>query len=119
MINFDEPIIKFKNPNIKVNILSDEKMKEFGFKQYCKDIWSFSKELTDTGICFFMTIEKETKDFEIKVTNSFFEPYDYQTMIRRTRPNLTAIKCHFEVQMIMEQLIKEGIVEGYKLGDYI
>lgn len=125
IINYDVPLNKKHiNANIKINILEENKMRELGFTDYCKDRWYYCKRVFEKKnfiITFNLSINKQNlKDFSIDILDeNYLQPYDYQLMLKHESPNKTCIQVHERVQEIMNHLIAIGIIEGYNLGDYI
>lgn len=125
IINYDVPLNESHiNANIKINILEENKMRELGFTDYCKDTWYYCTRVINKKrfiVTFNLSINKQNpKDFTIDVLDeAYLQPYDYQLMLKNESPNKTCIQVHERVQEIMNHLIVIGIIEGYNLGDYI
>ena len=121
------------NKKIKANILDDDKMRNIGFSDHCKDRWYFcrvinfpkTKEYRGFEVSFGVAIPKDGSDIRIDVLDeAFCQPYDYQSMIIRSRekgisPNKTAMIVFEQVEMWMKYLIDAGVLEGHEYGEYI
>lgn len=122
-INFDVPVnSRGMNNNIKINILSEEKMREIGFTDYNEDVWCFRKIVHKKfNIEFSLSINKyNSNNFKIDVLDSeWLQIYDYQRCIEEGIYNNDLLEIHNNVQDIMKMLIENNIIEGYNLGDYI
>ena len=121
MINECVPLnSKGQNANIKVNILTDEEMRELGFTDYREGFWYYCKSVGDSKtfkVTFNMTINKKTKEVEICVLDEFsLQPYDFQILMGS---NTLANNVYDDVQDLMKHFIDKGIIYGYTLGDYI
>lgn len=125
MINYNVPLNKKHiNANIKINILEEDKMRELGFTDYCKDTWYYVKTIfKDRGfeVTFNLSIKKDNpKNFSIEVLDEdWCQHYDYQKRLKESPNYKTGLKIHNNVQEIMKKLMDNGIIEGYTLGDYI
>jgi len=118
-----KPITLNKNHNnakIKVNILSDEQMKDIGFYD-CKDHWYFSKFLSIKDISFNVMIDKKTKDFRIDVLDELFcQPFDYQYLLESNKGKReTCLKVQKEVEQWMQYLKDAKVIENHEYGEYI
>lgn len=121
------------NKKIKANILDDKTMREIGFTDYCKSNWHFcrgisfpkTKEYRGFEVTFGITIPKDGSDIRIDVLDeAFCQPYDYQSMIMRSRekkviPNKTSIIVFEQVELWMQYLKEKGVIEGHEYGEYI
>lgn len=108
------------NANIKINVLPEKEMRALGFTDYREGYWYFCKILYEGGdISFDLTVNKnDPSDWYIDVLlDDFCQPYDYQYLMTRNVP--MAFKIRDKVEEIMRWLTNQGIVEGWKEGDYI
>lgn len=114
------------NAAIKVHILDDYLMRDFGFKYFGgvptrpQDTprWYFCKSV-HRDITFNFTIYSED-DWQIDILDECFgQPYDYQAMYEsgNRRPVVMAVMKN--VDEIMCSLKYKGIISGWEVGDYI
>lgn len=105
---------------MKVNLLSDKKMRELGFMRRESSRWYFFEDL-GLDITFSMWIELgEEIGLKIDVLDeSFLQPYDYQYMLKEIPDHKFANKVDKQVRKIMLQFVDAGLIEGYTDGDYI
>jgi len=125
------------NKLIKYNILSDEKMKEIGFKKNYYEgtdhekpspYWWFSKMIQfpnnkkwkDIEIDFTVKIPKDGSDIDIMIVDlDFCQPYDYQHLLRKNPQNECANIVKEQVEKWMAFLQDNGVLSGHTYGDYI
>ena len=127
------------NSAIKYNILSDEKMKEIGFRknyyegtdheQYSPYWWftrqiEFPKELEKKykglDIDFDVKIPKDNTDIDIVILDmTFCQPYDYQAVLMKNPKNEIAIIVKDQVEKWMKYLQAHEVITGHDYGDYI
>lgn len=116
------------NAAIKAHILSDEKMKEIGFTEYCKGYFFFSrmikfpktKRYKDFEVSFNVTIPRDGSDIEIDVLDDDYgQAYDYQRMLDRNPTFEPALIVKEQVEEWMEYLQKNGVLSGHVKGEYI
>ena len=120
------------NATIEARILSDDKMKEIGFTDHCKDNWYFcrllkipvankkGKKKYDNDISFNITIPKDGSDIRIDVLDeNFCQPYDYQFMLHKNPTFKFALNVKEQVEEWMEYLQNNGVLSGHNKGDYI
>ena len=125
IINYDVPLNENHiNANIKINILEENKMRELGFTDYCKDTWYYCTIIVDKKnfiVTFNLSINKQNpKDFTIDILDeAYLQPYDYQAGLKMNPDFKPYLQAHRKVQEVMKYLIESGIVENYNLGDYI
>lgn len=108
------------NANIKINVLPEKEMRAIGFTDYREGYWYFRKILYEGGdISFDLTVNKtDPSDWYIDVLlDDFCQPYDYPCLMMSYVP--MAFKIRDKVEEIMRWLTDQGIVEGWKEGDYI
>lgn len=108
------------NKKIKVNLLSEDRMKELGFTDYCKDRWYYCRELSK-DISFSVSIPKENPDdFRIDILDeNFCQPYDYQSILSKNKENKIALEIMNKVEIQMDILKTFGIIKGHIRGEYI
>ena len=125
MINYNVPLNKkHTNANIKINILEEDKMRELGFTDYCKDTWYYGDLVFKDGefvVTFNLSVKKNNpSNFTIDILDdNWCQPYDYQKMLLNNPYLKTGLKIHNKVQEIMKKLMDNGVIENYTLGDYI
>lgn len=120
IINFDVPLnANHQNALIRANVLIDEEMRELGFTDCVEDTWYLCRRVSD-DITFNVSINKKTAEVEIEVLEEdFLQHFDYQEQIRRGRNDKYIVAIHDKVQNHMAWLMRNRIIEGYRLGDYI
>ena len=120
------------NSAIKAYILPENKMREIGFTDYCKDNWYFCRCLQipvsgkknkiryNNDISFNLTIPKDGSDIRIDVLDeNFCQPYDYQHMLHKNPTFKFALNVKEQVEEWMEYLQGYGVLSGHNKGDYI
>lgn len=121
------------NLKIKSHVLSDDKMREIGFTDNCKDRWYFcrfikfpkTKQYRGFEISFCVTIAKDNSQLRIDVLDeAFCQPYDYQSMIissreHKIKANNTAMIVFEQVEKYMSYLQEKGVLSGHVYGEYI
>lgn len=125
------------NKLIKYNILSDERMKEIGFRrnyyegtdheEYCP-YWYFSrmiqfpkeKRWKNIEITFSVHIPKDGSDLNIMVIDDdFCQPYDYQYILSESPENECANIVKEQVEKWMKYLQDNEVLSGHTYGEYI
>lgn len=107
------------NAAIKVNILSDEEMREIGFTDRSKKTWYFTRRVAGS-ISFNFHIEKETGRWGIDILDEdFLQPYDYQYLIANGYKDTFVEEVQEGVEEIMAFLAEKGVIEGHEYGEYI
>ena len=88
---------------MKVNILTDDQMRNIGFTDYFKPNWYFCQEICETyPITINFTISKKTKDFKIDILDeNFLQPYPYE-QDKKIRAN---------AQKWVDYLVDKGILQ--------
>ena len=120
IINFDVPLdSNHQNALIRANVLRDDEMRELGFTDKVESTWYLCKKVSD-DITFNVFINKRTAAVKIEVLDeAFLQHFDYQEQIRRGRNDKYIVAIHDKVQNHMAWLMRNRIIEGYRLGDYI
>lgn len=120
IINFDVPLDRnHQNALIRANVLRDEEMRELGFTDCVKSTWYLCKKVSD-DITFNVFIKKRTAAVKIEVLDEdFLQHFDYQNQIRGGRKDRYILLIHDKVQNYMAWLMRNRVIEGYRLGDYI
>ena len=125
------------NKLIKYNILSDERMKEIGFRrnyyegtdheEYCP-YWYFSrmiqfpkeKRWKNIEITFSVHIPKDGSDLNIMVIDyDFCQPYDYQYILSESPEHECANIVKEQVEKWMKYLQDNEVLSGHTYGEYI
>lgn len=115
------------NKLIKATILSDEEMREVGFRKV-KHVWSFIKPVIfpkdkrwkDTEISFVVKIPEDGSDIDIvTIDDDFGQVYDYQYLTERNAQNECANIVKSQVEEWMEHLQNAGVLSGHEYGEYI
>ena len=122
---------------IKYTILSDEKMKEIGFrKNYYEGTdheeyspyWWFTKGIEfpedklwkGIEIDFDVKIPKDGSDLDIMVLDmDFCQPYDYQRILSKNPTHPCASVVNEQVEKWMKYLQDNGVLSGHVYGEYI
>ena len=125
------------NKAIKYNILTDEEMKQIGFRknyyegteheQYSPYWWftrmiKFPKEKRYRGfdISFTVKIPKDGSDLNIMVLDEdWCQPYDYQYMLDKNPTFKPCLIVKEQVEEFMSYLQEKGVLNGHKYGEYI
>ena len=117
------------NANIKIHIFDEDIMRKARFTDYREGYWYFCKDLRPLahGISFNLSIKKDDPtEWRIDVLDeAFCQPYDYQSMIDREMWDHENFDGSFHwrvdemVVLIMEHLVRLGVISGWKKGDYI
>lgn len=105
---------------MKVNVLNDEIMKKQGFNSVHENSkWYLYKDL-GLNISLNITVNKDNGSFVIDVLDEdFLQPYDYQYILINTPGHKIANEVRDKVTEIILDLVDKGIIEDYKVGDYI
>ena len=108
------------NNKIKVNILSDDKMKDIGFSENREGFWYYCKSL-GSEITFNLIINKaDILDFQIDILDEdYMQPYDYQEMLELAPKDKFTNNIKYKVENIMEYLKDNKIIIGHIRGEYI
>ena len=118
------------NKKITANILSDEKMREIGFTDRCKDCWYFCRYIEfpkekkyrylQNEITFNVTIPKDGSDIRIDIIEEDFgQPYDYQHILKNNKNNNVCLIVKEEVEKWMKYMQDNGVLNGHVYGEYI
>ena len=125
------------NKKIKYTILSDEKMKEIGFRKNVYEgtdheqyspCWYFSRSINfpntkrwkSVDICFDVEIPKDGSDIDIMVLDmDFCQFYDYQYILSKDPNNVCANIVKEQVEKWMLYLQEHGVISGHEYGEYI
>lgn len=125
------------NKLIKYTILSDEKMKEIGFrKNYYEGTdheeyspyWLFTRTIEfpkekrwkNIEIDFDVKIPKDGSDIDIMILDmDFCQPYDYQRILSKNPNHPCASIVNEQVEMWMKYLHDNGVLSGHVYGEYI
>ena len=125
------------NKLIKYNVLSDERMKEIGFrKNYYEGTdheeyspyWLFTKVIEfpkakrwkNIEIDFDVKIPKDGSDIDIMVLDmDACQHYDYQYILSKNPENECAKIVKKQVEMWMKYLQDNGVLSGHVYGEYI
>ena len=125
------------NKLIKYNILSDEEMRDIGFrKNYYEGTdheeyspyWFFTKRIEFpkekrwryVKIDFDVRIPKDNSDIDIMVLDmDFCQIYDYQHLLNNNPENECAKIVKEQVEMWMKYLQDSGVISGHVYGEYI
>lgn len=125
------------NKPIKYNVLSDERMKEIGFrKNYYEGTdheeyspyWWFTKVIEfpkekrwkNIEIDFDVKIPKDGSDIDIMVLDmDACQHYDYQYILSKNPENECAKIVKEQVEMWMKYLQDNGVLSGHVYGEYI
>lgn len=104
---------------MKINLLSEQEMRDIGFTEHRKDNWYFCRAITQ-DITFNLSMKKDGKTFKIDVLDEdFCQPYDYQYYLSKTPNSEFALNVKKKVETIMLELCDRGIITEYEVGDYI
>lgn len=107
------------NKAIKAHILDDEKMRDIGFTDYCKDKWYFCRDITE-DVSFNVIIPKDGSDIEIiTLDEDFGQPYDFQSIIENNPAFEYALKVKEGTYQLMEYLQNNGVLSDWQPGVYI
>lgn len=110
------------NAKIKSHILSDERMKNNGFRKFNDECWSYYKILdAKNDISFSIDINmNDESDLRIDILDEEFgQPYDYQYMLERNPNFKIALDIRDKVEIYMDRLEDAGILTGHVRGEYI
>ena len=120
-INTDVPLDeRGQNANIKFHVLDKETMELYGFR-HTYGQWIYSIGLTDT-ISMTIIINDNEKEGIINILDDdFLQHYDFQSMIINNEDKAPKIAktVQNKVYKIMSDLVYEGIISGWNIGDYI
>lgn len=115
------------NKLIKATILSDEKMKEIGFREYGA-CWHFTKwinfpktsQYNDWEIDFCVKIPKDGSDINIMILDDdYCQHYHYQEILEKNPEHKEANVVKEQVEYWMKHLQDNGVLSGHKYGQYI
>lgn len=105
------------NASIMYNILSNKKMKRIGFER-CNNVWWLKKDLGH-DLSFNVVIPVDGGDIKIYTYDSqYMKGYDYQYVLK-VYPNEFSFSIRDKIYDSMEMLIDNGILYGWKRGDFI
>ena len=125
------------NKLIKATILSDEKMKEVGFRKNFYEgtpheqhspYWYFlrfvkfpkEKKWKGVSISFTVRIPKDGSDIDICVIDDdFCQPYPYQRILAKNPENECANIVKEQVEQWMAHLQDNGVLSGHVPNEYI
>lgn len=125
------------NKAIKYTILSDDRMREIGFKKNYYEgqpnetyspYWWFTRSIEfpkekkwkRVYIDFTVKIPKDNSDIDIMVLDVVFcQPYDYQQLLINNPKNECACIVKEQVEKWMKYLHDNGVLSGHVHGEYI
>ena len=106
------------NSDIKYHILSDEKMREFGFTDYDNTRWYYCKELmipntNKSHITFNMIIpKKDVSEGKVYVVDEYLlQPIDFMHYIEYEITQYIFI----QVEIILDAMRNAGIISGFNI----
>ena len=119
MINYNVPLnSRHSNSNIKC-ISNPSELLNYGFRSTSAGRLYYSKKVSKDD-SFNLSVSSDCDDIRIEVIDETLgQPYDYQRVLEYYPDNVYAKKVHKEVQLIMSELTKNGILAGYTANDYI
>lgn len=121
-INKDVPLDKRgQNANIKFHIPNEDIMRLCGFNYtYTYKEWIYSIGLSDT-ISLTITINSDCEGVIDVLDDDFLQPYDFQGMILEKGDKVSSFVKNIQntVYVIMSNLLQNGIISGWDVGDYI
>lgn len=120
LINKDVPLDKRgQNANIKFHIPSEDIMRLCGFNYTYKE-WIYSIGLSDT-ISLMIKINSDCEGVIDVLDDDFLQIYDFQGMILEKGDKVSSFVKNIQntVYLIMSNLLQNGIISGWDVGDYI